>query len=389
MSSIGPRFEPRAAGATTTRVGILNNSTQSARGARHRLFRGDRPGNDARPVSAGYTERPTRIGFLQIPDYSAIAFSTAVEPLRMANQLSGVSLYEWQVITLDGAPVSASNGQRIAPDASLGDSLALDMLFVCGGTQIREHCDRRVLGWLRQLAQRQTELGAICTGTYLLARAQLLDGYRCTIHWENISSIDEEQQFPTTTFTSELFVIDRDRYTCAGGIAPLDMMLNIIGRQKSRSLAEAICEEFIHERIRNVSDMQRIPLRVHLGTSQPKLVEAVSLMEANIEEPLTLDDLARLVHVSRRQLERLFKRYLNCVPTRYYLELRLCRARQFLLQTNLSIIDVALACGFSSPPHFSKCYHDFFGYPPSRERQSRSGETAYLGDAAPHATEPQ
>ena len=324
--------------------------------------------------SAPETERPTRIGFLQVPNYSAIAFSTAVEPLRMANQLAGVSLYDWSIISLYGAPVAASNGLSNTTDASIRTAEDLDMLFVCGGTRIQDCCDRRVLNWLQHLSRQRVELGAICTGTYLLARAHLLDGYRCTIHWENISSLDEERQFPDTAFTSELFVIDRDRYTCAGGIAPLDLMLNIIGRQKSRSLAEAICEEFIHERIRNVSDMQRIPLRVHLGTSQPKLLEAVSLMESNIEEPLNLDDLARLVNVSRRQLERLFKRYLNCVPTRYYLELRLGRARQFLLQTNLSIIDVALACGFTSPPHFSKCYHDFFGYPPSRERRSRSAE---------------
>ncbi|AWN15131.1 Arginine pathway regulatory protein ArgR, repressor of arg regulon [Salinisphaera sp. LB1] len=259
------------------------------------------------------------------------------------------------------------------------------MLFVCGGIDIRDCCDQRLLRWLQSLAAQHVELGAICTGTYLLARAQLLRGYRCTIHWENISSIDEEHQFPDTVFTSELFVIDRDRYTCTGGIAPLDMMLNIIGQQKSRSLAETICEEFIHERIRNVSDMQRIPLRVHLGTSQPKLVDTVSLMESNIEEPLSLNDLARLVGVSRRQLERLFKKHLNCAPTRYYLELRLNRARQLLLQTNLSIIDVALACGFTSPPHFSKCYQHFFGHTPSQERR---GHAASRGHTATSAARP-
>jgi transcriptional regulator GlxA family with amidase domain len=330
--------------------------------------------------------KPTRIGFLQVPEYSSIAFSTAIDPLRMANQLAGIPLYEWFVLTVDGQPVAASNGLKILPDAGIDDAGALDMLFVCGGTNIRDHCDRRILSWLRHLAEQKVELGAVCTGAYVLAKAQLLDGYRCTIHWENISSIDEQRQFADTIFTSELFVIDRDRYTCAGGVAPLDLMLNIIGRQKSRSIAEATCEQFIHERIRSVSDMQRIPLRVHLGTSQPKLVETVSLMEANIEEPLSLDDLARLVNVSRRQLERLFKRYLNCVPTRYYLELRLSRARQLLLQADLSIIDIALACGFSSPPHFSKCYHDFFGYPPSRERCERAGPAVApeRGRARPH-----
>ena len=164
-------------------------------------------------------------------------------------------------------------------------------------------------------------LGAICTGAYALARAGLLGGYRCTIHWENLASLREE--FPDVTVTSELFEIDRDRYTCSGGIAPLDMMLNLIRSEHGSPLAVAISEEFICERIRGRNDRQRIPLKHHLGTSQPKLVEAISLMEMNIEEPMNLDELSRHVELSRRQLERLFQKHVRCVPTRYYLELRL------------------------------------------------------------------
>lgn len=326
-------------------------------------------------------DRAIRIGFLLVPGYSGLAFSSAMDPLRMANQLRDKALYEWPIITTDGAPVAASNGVRITPDASIDTAGILDFLFVCGGVRIHMAAtDKRILGWLRQLTNRGVALGALCTGTYLLACAGVLDGYRCTIHWENISTLKDEQQFPQTVFCSELFVIDRDRYTCSGGIAPLDMMLNIIHRQHGQQLAQEISEEFIHERIRTVSDMQRVPLRVSLGTSQPKLVDAVRLMEANIEEPLTLDELTGYVSVSRRQLERLFRKYLNCAPTRYYMELRLQRARQFLLQTELPIIDVALACGFSSPPHFSKSYHDFFGYSPSAER--RRQHRAHLDHAA-------
>ena len=173
-------------------------------------------------------------------------------------------------------------------------------------------------------------LGGLCTGSYLLAQAGLLNGYRCTIHWENLASIREE--FPQLIISSELF-----------------------------------------ERIRTGHDRQRMPLRLRLGTSKPKLVEAVSLMEANLEEPMTLDELAHHVGLSRRQLERLFQKHLNCVPTRYYLELRLARARQLLLQTSMSIVDVALACGFVSAPHFSKCYRDFFGVPPRDERRRAAG----------------
>lgn len=318
------------------------------------------------------SDRPTRIGFLLVSGYSGLSFSSAMDTLRMANQVTGKTLYEWPIITADGRPVAASNGIRVAPDAAIGGAQALDFLFVCGGVHITRAYDKRMLSWLRKLDGQGVALGAICTGTYLLALAGVLSGYRCTIHWENISTLNEEQQFPETIFTSELFVIDRDRYTCSGGIAPLDMMLNLIHRQHGQKLAQDISEEFIHERIRSFSDMQRVPLRVSLGTSQPKLVDAVTLMEANIEEPLTLDELAQYTAVSRRQLERLFRKYLNCAPSRYYLELRLQRARQFLLQTEMPIIDIALACGFSSPPHFSKSYHDFFGYAPSAERRRQN-----------------
>lgn len=310
---------------------------------------------------------PFQVSFLLVPDFSMIAFTCAVEPLRMANLISDRKLYEWSTLTLDGAPVYASNGLRIVPDANLENSGGSALLLVCGGLDIQQHTSRGLIQGLRKLVNRRLALGAICTGSYILARADLLNGYRSTIHWENMASMREE--FPHLVISNELFEIDRDRYTCSGGTAPLDMMLHLISQQHNQGLASAISETFICERIRTRNDRQRIPLRLRLGTSQPKLVEAVSLMEANLEEPMSPDELAQHVGLSRRQLERLFQKYLSCVPTRYYLELRLARARQLLLQTTMSIVDVAFACGFVSAPHFSKCYRDFFGIPPRDERR--------------------
>ena len=223
---------------------------------------------------------------------------------------------------------------------------------------------------LKPLIRRKIIIGGICTGSYLLARTGLLNGYRCTIHWENI--FDMHDEFPELIVSSELFELDRERYTCSGGTAPLDMMLTLVVRDHGTELATSISEQFICERIRDSKDRQRIPLRQRFGASQPKLVEAVELMESNIEEPMSLDDLARHVGISRRQMERIFQKHLNCVPTRYYLELRLRRARELLLRTPKSIVDVAFSCGFVSAPHFSKCYRDFFGKPPREERQSKS-----------------
>jgi len=310
-----------------------------------------------------------RIGFLLVADFSLIAFSSAFDALRMANRMRGEKIYEWRVLTHDGQPISSSSGLTITPDGDIGAAADLDILFVCAGDRVHLTVDRSLLASLRKLAQKRMNLGAICTGSYLLAHAGLLDGYRSTIHWENMASMREE--FPNVIVSQELFEIDRDRYTCSGGTAPLDMMLNIVTRHHGAQLAVAISEEFICERIRGRHDRQRVPLRLHLGTSQPKLMEAVALMEANLEEPMSLDELAQHVKLSRRQLERLFQKHLNCVPTRYYLELRLAKARQLLLQTSMSIVDVAFASGFVSAPHFSKCYRDFYGIPPRDERRQR------------------
>ena len=312
---------------------------------------------------------PRHIGFLLIPDYSMIAFASAMEPLRMANRMSGRELYRWNLFSVDGRPVRASNGIELPTRCALPDARDCDLVLVCAGERVGDFAGRQIFFCLRRLAREKIALGAICTGSYLLAKAGLLGGYRCTIHWENMASLREE--FPEVIVSPELFEIDRDRCTCSGGTAPLDMMLNLIHRQHGGHLAVAISEEFICERIRGRNDRQRIPLRLHLGASQPKLVEAVSLMEANLEEPVSLDEIARHVGLSRRQLERLFRKYLRCVPTRYYLELRLTRARQLLLQTPMTVVDVAFACGFVSAPHFSKCYRDYFGIPPRDERRVR------------------
>jgi methylmalonyl-CoA mutase cobalamin-binding domain/chain len=331
------------------------------------------------------TVTPTRFGFLLMPNYSMIAFTSAIEPLRMANLVVEQPLYEWVIMTLDGSTACASNGLRIEPDCAVADATGLDGVFVCAGVKVDRTYSKGLAAWLRKMAQRKIAIGALCTGTYLLARAGLLDGYQCTIHWENIASLRE--QFPNLIISAELFKIDRDRYTCSGGNSSLDMMLHLISQQHGEDLVIAISEQFMCDRIRGMHDRQRIPLRVYLGTSQPKLEEAVTIMEANIEEPISLDELAQHVKVSRRQLERLFQKYLHCVPTRYYLELRLKRARQLLLQSNLSIIDVGLACGFVSAPHFSKSYRDAFGIPPRDERRMHRQEIQEIAEAVSEASE--
>ena len=313
----------------------------------------------------------TRYGFLLVPEYSMMAFTAAVDQIRMANRLSGKKLYEWVVMTEDGAPVCASNALSV-PAVAMQESAApggsLDAVFVCGGTNIETKANKPITAWLREQAGRRVPLGAICTGSFVLAEAGLLKGYRCTIHWENMIGLRE--RFPELIISPDIFELDRDRYTCAGGAAAMDMMVYLIAARHGWDLANEVAEEFLVERVRGRNDRQRLPLRLQLGTSQPKLADAVAYMEANIEELISLDEIASHIDLSRRQLERLFQKHLNCVPTRYYMRVRLMHARQLLLQTNLPIVDIAYASGFVSTPHFSKCYREHFGTPPRDERRT-------------------
>ena len=309
---------------------------------------------------------PQSIGFLLLDNFTLISLASAVEPLRMANQLAGRELYRWTTLSADGSQVWASDGLKISPDASMHKAVKLDMVMVCGGLGIQRSVTPEHVLWLQAQARQSCRLGALCTGSWALAYAGLLDGFDCSVHWECLASIQEA--FPRVAMSTRLFTLDRDRLTCAGGTAPLDMMLHLISREHGRELSAAISQAFVHERTRTEQNHQRVPLKHILGTHQPKLQEIVVLMEANLEEPIDLDSLAVYASVSRRQLERLFQKYLHCSPSRYYLKLRLSQARQLLKQTPMSIIDVAAKCGFVSTPHFSKCYREYFGLAPRDER---------------------
>ncbi|WP_310634249.1 GlxA family transcriptional regulator [Paraburkholderia sp.] len=307
-------------------------------------------------------------GFFTLSNFSMIAFSSAVEVLRMANYVGGGDHYRWSVYTLDGEPARASNGIAVRPAQRLDLDNLPDVLIVCGGVRIQEAVDERVRAVLAAVAARGIPLGGICTGAYALITSGLLDGYRCAVHWENLSTFYES--FPDVQFADELFVVDRDRLTCTGGTAPLDLMLDLVGARLGRQTAAKVSEQFILERIRGSTDLQPIPVDARVGFSRAELVEVVRLMEANIKEPLSLEELARLVRLSQRHLQRMFKAYLNVSPTHYYLNLRLKRARELLRTTDTSIARVTAICGFNSPCHFSKAYRVQFGHAPSHERRA-------------------
>ncbi|WP_434645810.1 GlxA family transcriptional regulator [Achromobacter piechaudii] len=315
--------------------------------------------------------RQLHFGFLLLPNFSMIAFSGAVEVLRMANTVSRRELYRWSVMTLDGEAVQASNRLPIEPLASRGLVDDWDALIVCGGMQVQDQVTEPVVKLLQSLARQGVALGGICTGSYALVKAGLMTGYRCAMHWENLFAVREE--FPSVELTEELFVIDRDRMTSSGGTAPIDLMLGITAERFGDELAQGVSEQFLLERIRSPSERQHIPMVARVGFNRQELLNVAQLMEAHIEDPLSFRQIALQIGLSQRQLQRMFKYYLGMSPMRYYLWLRLLRARELLLQTRMTIMGVTVACGFQSPCHFSKAYRARFGRSPSSERRQVHG----------------
>ena len=313
-------------------------------------------------------EPPERLGFLLVPEFSMIGFASAVEPLRVANRLCGRQEFSWHIFSLDGEPVPASNGMTIVADAPISAVKRFPTVIICASFEPERYAGKPLLAWLRRLDRQGARLGALDTGTRILAEAGLLDGYRATLHWEAVPAFIE--QFPEVAVTQELFEIDRKRITCSGGTAAIDLMLHLIAARHGQGLAVAVSEQLLHARMRSSDDHQRIAVGQRLGLRHPKLIRIVEAMEDNLEEPLSLDGLAAIGGLSRRQLERLFRGHLGDTPTGYYLKARLRRARQFLEQTELSVLDVSLACGFVSAPYFSRAYRALFGRAPRDDRRN-------------------
>jgi transcriptional regulator GlxA family with amidase domain len=260
----------------------------------------------------------------------------------------------------------SSDGIRVALDYTLADEVDFDLVIVVGGIDIEQSVQRSDLAWLRKQAQKGAQLGALCTGSYALASAGLLNGYQCSAHWDCLTLLTE--QFPAIDFNSHLYTIDRDRLTCTGGTVPLHMMLAMIAKRHPQSLVDGVADMLVCERHRSDAEMQVIPMWSRKADMQPKLKEVLQLMEANLEEPITLQELADYVSLSRRQLERLFLKHLHSTPSRYYLKLRLDRARRLLKQTSRSIVEITSMCGFVSTTHFSRCYRKYMGVSPKSDR---------------------
>jgi transcriptional regulator GlxA family with amidase domain len=298
-----------------------------------------------------------------VPGFALMSYASTVEPLRAANVLTGKKLYRWWHATPGNQPAIASSGAAVLPDFTFGaDPDELDILLVCAGGNPSTFNDRQSFAWLRRLARRGVVIGGVSGGPYILAKAGLLAGRRCTVHWEHMPAFQEA--FPDVKLTSSLFELDGDRITCSGGVAGLDMMAALIARDHGHELGAAVSDWFLHTYVRDGIGPQRMDPRFRFGVTDEKVLAVLKTMEENLEEPLSREQLACLAGVSLRQLERSFRTNVRRGVHQHYLALRLDRARQLLRETSLAVVEIALATGFGSASQFARAFRRAFGFPP-------------------------
>lgn len=316
-------------------------------------------------VCAGKAQQ--KIGFFLTKTFAMLPFISAVEPLRAANRYSGQDLYDWELFGDGIAEVMANNAMKVRVDGSIHDGVTLNRLIVCGPHAPHHYNNAKVLRALRQYSARGTLIGSLDTGSYLLAQADLIKQRRCTIHWENLPGFREA--FPQLTISSELFEVDDGLITCAGGTAAFDMMLAIIRQDHGNELATKVADLFIATDTRESSAPQRRGTVERARVYHPGVISCIELMESNLEQPLSTTDLAGMVDVSSRQLERLFRTHLSTTPTLYYQKVRLKAGHELLRQTSMSVLEIASAMGFTSADYFSRRFRVQFGYSPTEARK--------------------
>jgi transcriptional regulator GlxA family with amidase domain len=304
--------------------------------------------------------------FLLLPDFTHLALSCAIESLRLSNLVSGRRLFRWTLLSEDGRSATCSNGTVTLTDGGLDRLHRADRLFVVAGNDVQRHLSSAVLAFLRRERAAGTPLGGICSGAYVLARAGLLSGIETCVHWSYHDIFAE--QFPDVPLRRGVFAADGPVLTAAGGTAAADLMLHLVAREHGRDLALAVADQMLYSGLREAGAAQRISLGGRHGSRNRHLARAVEIMQSSLEAPPRPCEIAEDLGISVRQLERLFMRYLGTTPKRYQTELRLERARNLVMQTELSIIEIAMACGFTSPSHFSKLYRSRFGISPGSSR---------------------
>ncbi|UWU23870.1 GlxA family transcriptional regulator (plasmid) [Rhizobium sp. CB3060] len=321
--------------------------------------------------------RPIRVGLLLLPQFSMMALASASEPLRAANRLASRKLYDWCLLSEEGGIITSSSGFETRT-ISISETPQLDRLFVVASLDIESKRPKPILQFLRKLAVSGMPIGALSTGTFILARAGLLTGKRCTLHWESLPQFAEE--FPDIEVTRELYVRDGNRWTCAGGTAAIDLMLAQISGDHGAQLAADTAEQFLHTRIRGPEEQQRMAIQWRYDIHDARLAAAIGIMEQNLEYIVPINDIAKRSNLSGRQLERLWHQHFEMTPQRFYLNVRLNAARRLIKESSETIAAIALRCGFVSASHLGSAYRRLFGHSPSEERRKSMADIRFSSD---------
>ncbi|AHD02053.1 AraC family transcriptional regulator [Leisingera methylohalidivorans DSM 14336] len=306
---------------------------------------------------------PRDIHFVLLPRFTMLALSSAIEPLRVANQLSQHELYRWHTVA-DTPAAASSCGVELNVQSSLNGLQTAGQLFVCSGTDPRNAASERTMQALRRISRMGGKIGALCTGAFTLARMGLLRDRRFTLHWENQASFREV--YPDLQSSERIFEIDGPLLTCGGGHAATDMMLALITADYGKAFAQAVGDMCLHGVPRPPETPQKTSFAFAHNARNRHVTAAIEIMQRDLESPLCLDEIARECGCSRRQLERQFKKLLRTPPAKYHRNLRLDFAHSLLIETNMQLLDVAVAAGFTSRTQFSRCFSERFGTPPSK-----------------------
>jgi transcriptional regulator GlxA family with amidase domain len=305
---------------------------------------------------------PENFAFLLLPQFSNHCLANALEPLRAANALSGRALYRWRLVSVDRNAVASSSGLEIRTEQRLAELGHVDVLFVLPSYDYRRQTTPELSALLKRKAREIGLIGGLDTGSYLLARAALLDGYRATIHWQELDAFEEE--FPRVNVVSDRFVIDRNRITAGGATTALDLMLHLIGEGHGEALRLDVCGLFIYDHPRAGGDPQRALHIAPFPGQAPVVANAIGIMEANLEEPLAIGELGRRSGCTQRELERRFRRALGVTPMFYYRHLRLAAARRMVLETERQVSEIAVRTGFGSASALTRAFREHFSDTP-------------------------
>lgn len=319
-------------------------------------------------------EIPRLLSFFLTEEFSLQSFSSGLAVLHLANEILGEQAYKWRIVTALGTPAISSCGVHVSADVSIEQEREFlvgacrpSLAVICGGNGMTRGT-RELVTLLRECRLYRVPIAATGGAISIPANAGLLRGRRCAVHWEHFPSFFE--QYRDIEPTQTLFEVDGDFLSCAGGMAAFDLFLQIVNSDYGRIMVDKVCEKSLSDRPRDVGERQRLPLQTRLGFAHPGLVKVIEQMEANLAEPLRLSDLVPASGLSRRQVERLFDQEFGRSPAKYYLEIRLEKADLLIKHSSLLVIEIAIACGFTSASHFSKAYKERYGATPQRRRMS-------------------